>query len=60
MTEQLFNVLWRPVQQSAFSRVNMIIFDHIMRLDLGFHVMRKTGELIRVINRGTASIQVIT
>jgi len=60
VTQLLFNVLWRPVQQASYSRVNMLIFDHIMRLDLGFHVMRKTGELIRVINRGTASIQTIT
>lgn len=35
------------------------IFAHLQRLSLAFHLQRKTGEVTRIVDRGTRSIQVL-
>ena len=35
----------------------MELFSHTLHLDLKFHLMRKTGEITRQLDRGTAAIQ---
>jgi ATP-binding cassette subfamily B (MDR/TAP) protein 6 len=34
------------------------VFGHLLALDLNFHVHRKTGQIMRILDRGTSSIQV--
>jgi hypothetical protein len=33
------------------------VFGHVLDLDLSFHLSRKTGEVTKVVDRGTAAIQ---
>ena len=33
------------------------MFGHVLDLDLSFHLSRKTGEVTKVVDRGTAAIQ---
>lgn len=33
------------------------MFGHVLDLDLSFHLNRKTGEVTKVVDRGTAAIQ---
>ncbi len=40
-------------------RISLELFQHVLNLDLKFHLMRKTGEVMRVMDRGTSSIQSI-
>lgn len=35
----------------------MAVFGHVLDLDLSFHLSRKTGEVTKVVDRGTAAIQ---
>lgn len=34
-------------------------FDHVLNLDLQFHLERQTGKLSRILERGTRSIQIL-
>ncbi|WIA21925.1 hypothetical protein OEZ85_004292 [Tetradesmus obliquus] len=49
--------LWIPVSQDAYRRVSLAVFGHVLDLDLSFHLSRKTGEVTKVVDRGTAAIQ---
>ncbi|KAF6263959.1 ABC transporter type 1, transmembrane domain-containing protein, partial [Scenedesmus sp. NREL 46B-D3] len=49
--------LWIPVSQDAYRRVSLVVFGHVLDLDLSFHLSRKTGEVTKVVDRGTAAIQ---
>jgi ABC-type transport system involved in Fe-S cluster assembly fused permease/ATPase subunit len=48
-----------PVAQSASRRVALHAFEHILSLDLSFHLDRRTGSLSRVIDRGTRSVAMV-
>lgn len=48
------------VLQAAFRRISNDVFGHLLELDLTFHVHRKTGQIMRILDRGTSSIQVCT
>eukprot|EP00891_Asterochloris_glomerata_P000737 jgi/Astpho2/737/e_gw1.00015.6.1_t len=49
--------LWIPIQQDAFRRISVDVFRHTLNLDLNFHLHRKTGEMTRIMDRGTSSMQ---
>lgn len=51
--------LWIPISQSAYKRISLDIFAHVLALDHHFHLHRKTGELMRIMDRGTASVQTL-
>ena len=38
-------------------RISLLLFDHMLDLDLRFHLMRKTGEVSKIIDRGTDAMQ---
>ena len=38
-------------------RISILLFDHMMHLDLQFHLMRKTGEISKICDRGTDAMQ---
>ncbi|KAK9823014.1 hypothetical protein WJX81_007044 [Elliptochloris bilobata] len=57
LLNNLRNWLWIPISQSAYRTIALDLFLHVLDLDLKFHLMRKTGEVTRIMDRGTASIQ---
>ncbi|TNN15939.1 ATP-binding cassette sub-family B member 6 [Schistosoma japonicum] len=48
--------LWIAVDQFSTRGLSVMLFKHIQRLSLRWHLSRKTGEVLRVMDRGTASI----
>lgn len=50
---ELRNAIFANVAQRAIRRVARETFDHLLHLDLKFHLTRQTGGLTRAIDRGT-------
>ncbi|GAB1603488.1 ATP-binding cassette sub-family B member 6, mitochondrial-like [Argonauta hians] len=50
------SLLWLPVQQYTTRRIQIKLFAHLHCLSLRWHLNRKTGEVLRVIDRGKNSI----
>ncbi|KAJ2849738.1 ATP-binding cassette-type vacuolar membrane transporter Hmt1, partial [Coemansia erecta] len=48
--------VWIPVGQSTTKRISVDMFKHLHKLSLRFHVGRKTGEILRVQDRGVTSV----
>jgi ATP-binding cassette subfamily B (MDR/TAP) protein 6 len=46
-----------PHPQAAFRRISLDVFGHLLALDLHWHLHRKTGQVMRILDRGTTSIQ---
>lgn len=46
-----------PTHTTPQRRVSLAVFGHVLDLDLSFHLSRKTGEVTKVVDRGTAAIQ---
>ena len=38
-------------------RISLDLFAHTLDLDLKFHLLRKTGEVTRIMDRGTNALQ---
>lgn len=38
-------------------RISLDVFAHLLALDLNWHTHRKTGQVMRILDRGTSSIQ---
>ncbi|KAF9099308.1 Homocysteine S-methyltransferase 1 [Mortierella sp. AD031] len=47
---------WIPIEQYSNSSLTIRFFEHVHNLSLEFHLNRKTGELLRILDRGTSSI----
>src|SRR5436189_5360334 len=56
LSQELRNAIFANVAQKAIRRVACNIFEHLLRLDLNFHLSRQTGGLTRAIDRGTKGI----
>ena len=56
---ELRTVMFTPVAQASGRRVALEVFDHVLRLDLSFHLERRTGALQRIIDRGTRSVSMV-
>ncbi|KAJ3370470.1 Homocysteine S-methyltransferase 1 [Allomyces arbusculus] len=52
----LQSLLWLPVGQYTTRELSVRMFRHLHALSLRWHVHRKTGEVLRVLDRGTTSI----
>lgn len=50
---ELLNAVFANVGQRAIRKVARETFDHLLNLDLRFHLSRQTGGLTRAIDRGT-------
>ncbi|KAJ2830892.1 ATP-binding cassette-type vacuolar membrane transporter Hmt1, partial [Coemansia furcata] len=48
--------MWIPVGQYTTKRISVAMFEHLHKLSLRFHVGRKTGEILRVQDRGVTSV----
>lgn len=56
---ELLNATFASVGQHAVRKVARETFDHLLNLDLKFHLSRHTGGLTRAIDRGTKCVQLI-
>ncbi|KAH7322736.1 P-loop containing nucleoside triphosphate hydrolase protein [Stachybotrys elegans] len=54
--QELRNAVFASVAQKAIRRVACNVFDHLLRLDLSFHLAKQTGGLTRALDRGTKGI----
>ncbi|XP_035228814.1 ATP-binding cassette sub-family B member 6, mitochondrial-like isoform X2 [Stegodyphus dumicola] len=48
--------LWIRVQQYTVKEVELEMYEHLHSLSLSWHLSRKIGEVLRVMDRGTSSI----
>lgn len=39
---------------SSFAEMSQMSFNHLLNLSLSFHMRRKTGEILRILDRGSA------
>ncbi|KAK4322985.1 hypothetical protein Pmani_006291 [Petrolisthes manimaculis] len=53
------SLLWISVQQYTSREVQIQLFSHLHNLSLRWHLGRKTGEVLRVMDRGTNSINTL-
>ena len=56
---ELRTVTFTPVAQASGRRVALEVFNHVLGLDLSFHLDRRTGALQRIIDRGTRSVSMV-
>ncbi|EGM71688.1 ABCB family ABC transporter ATP-binding protein/permease [Shewanella sp. HN-41] len=56
ITGEIRDTLFGRVTERAIRRLGLAVFDHLHRLDLDFHLERKTGGLSRDIERGTSGV----
>ncbi|KLO14578.1 hypothetical protein SCHPADRAFT_914776 [Schizopora paradoxa] len=50
----MIDTLWTPVSQYSDREMSFLAFDHLLSLSLNFHTQRKTGEVLRILDRGQA------
>ncbi|KZM21938.1 Iron-sulfur clusters transporter atm1, mitochondrial [Ascochyta rabiei] len=56
VSQELRNAVFASVAQKAIRKVACSVYEHLLRLDLNFHLTRQTGGLTRAIDRGTKAI----
>ncbi|KAG8361314.1 Iron-sulfur clusters transporter ATM1, mitochondrial [Fusarium venenatum] len=57
--QEVRNAVFASVAQNAIRKVACNVFDHLLRLDLTFHLSKQTGGLTRALDRGTKGISFI-
>ncbi|TPX50403.1 hypothetical protein SeLEV6574_g00910 [Synchytrium endobioticum] len=56
LLSSLQSYLWIPVGQYTTRKISVRMLEHLHNLSLNFHLNRKTGEVLRIMDRGTNSI----
>ncbi|PPQ75918.1 hypothetical protein CVT26_006396 [Gymnopilus dilepis] len=56
VSNELLNAVFANIGQRAIRKVARETFEHLLNLDLKFHLNRQTGGLTRAIDRGTKGI----
>ncbi|KAK8849736.1 iron-sulfur clusters transporter ATM1, mitochondrial [Kwoniella newhampshirensis] len=56
---ELRNAVFASISQSAIRKVARETFEHLLSMDMKFHLERQTGGLTRAIDRGTKGISFI-
>lgn len=56
LIQAMQNWLWIPIGQFTTREVSVKLFAHLHSLSLHYHINRKTGEVLRTVDRGTNSI----
>ncbi|QJB69087.1 ABCB family ABC transporter ATP-binding protein/permease [Parasphingorhabdus halotolerans] len=59
MFDNMRNIVFEKVGQEAARQLAINVFNHLHRLSLRFHLGRRTGEITKVIERGTKSIDIM-
>jgi ABC transporter ATM len=54
--QEIRNAVFASVAQNAIRSVARNVFEHLLRLDLSFHLSKQTGGLTRAMDRGTKGI----
>ena len=57
LQRDLRNFLWILVEQDTSRRIKIMVFRHLHALSLKYHLNRKTGEVLKVVERGAQSLQ---
>ncbi|CAF0928654.1 unnamed protein product [Didymodactylos carnosus] len=52
----LRTLLWVKVEQYTTRTLKLRVFSHLHNLSLKWHLSRKTGEVLRIVDRGTDSV----
>ncbi|EPT00005.1 hypothetical protein FOMPIDRAFT_129886 [Fomitopsis schrenkii] len=50
----LREALWAPVMQYSDREMSQLSFEYLLNLSFAFHLRRKTGEILRILDRGAA------
>lgn len=53
LSGELLNAIFANIGQRAIRKVARETFEHLLNLDMKFHLERQTGGLTRAIDRGT-------
>lgn len=56
LLNSLRSFLWIRVSQYTTKEVSIRLFGHLHGLSLKWHLSKKTGEVLRIMDRGTSSI----
>eukprot|EP00158_Paraphelidium_tribonemae_P005862 Partr_v1_DN27563_c1_g2_i1_m30686 putative ABC transporter transmembrane region len=56
LAQTVQSTLWIPIEQYTTREVSLDVFKHLHALSLRWHLNRKTGEVLRVLDRGTQAI----
>ncbi|KAI0315234.1 hypothetical protein OF83DRAFT_1062505 [Amylostereum chailletii] len=48
------DALWAPVMQYSDREMSQLSFTHLLNLSFAWHTRRKTGEVLRILDRGAA------
>ncbi|KAG5360903.1 Iron-sulfur clusters transporter ATM1 [Yarrowia sp. B02] len=56
---ELRNAIFASVAQKAIKEVATNVFQHLLKLDMAFHLSRQTGGITRAIDRGTKGISFV-
>lgn len=56
LLNNLRSFLWIRIQQYSTREIEVELFAHLHSLSLRWHLSRKTGEVLRIMDRGTDSI----
>ena len=59
MFDNMRNIVFEKVGQQAARRLATNVFTHLHSLSLRFHLGRRTGEVTKIIERGTKSIDIM-
>lgn len=54
--ETVRNLLWIKIEQNTTRTLKIKVLSHLHHLSLHWHLSRKTGEVLRIIDRGTESV----
>ncbi|RUS34739.1 hypothetical protein BC938DRAFT_478809 [Jimgerdemannia flammicorona] len=55
--DALRTYLWVPIHQYTTRKLSVKILSHLHSLSLEYHLNRQTGEVLRIVDRGTTSVQ---
>ncbi|CAF4374453.1 unnamed protein product, partial [Rotaria sp. Silwood2] len=50
------STLWTKIEQYTTQSLKLRVFSHLHHLSLSWHLTRKTGEVLRIVDRGTDSV----
>lgn len=50
------STLWTKIEQYTTRTLKLQVFSHLHGLSLKWHLSRKTGEVLRIVDRGTGSV----
>ncbi|KAL3190321.1 hypothetical protein MRX96_019850 [Rhipicephalus microplus] len=52
----LRSYLWISVQQFTVKEIEVELYSHLHHLSMSWHLSRKTGEVLKILDRGTSSV----